>query len=456
MFEKLFAFLWRLYPRKFRQEYGSDALQLFRDCVRDETGFLSRLRLWFDLLLDFAVSIPHEYRLACAASTPSTAVAGDTPTFLQLRSGSPRFSSLFVGAFFSLLTMAFLVPQMSHIGDVQRSVAWTRAFNRFSESYWRGSSLDSPKSAVVVRASDNDAPKLDASRRHQIVLAAAESLRQHYFDPAIAERTADAILVHERNGDDEEATNTSDFAKLLTAQMRDSADDHDLEMLYSERPIPERASGPQPALPAAYREHLQRINCAFERVEVLPGNIGYIKLNEFPDTSACETNAREVMVRMNNAAAVVVDLRDNQGGFSSMVKLLSACFFDHPEYLYSPIENTTRESWTHSPVPGVRLADKPLYVLTSSRTISAAEDFAYNLKMLKRATLVGENTAGAAHAANFHALGNNFYLGTVDVKSINPYSKYDWNGTGVEADVKVNAADALNAALTLARSKRAK
>ena len=341
-------------------------------------------------------------------------------------SGSARFSSLFFGAFFALLTMAF------------------------------GHSPDPPKSAVVVHASESDATKLNFSRRHQIVLAAAESLMQHYLDPAVAQKTADALLAHEKNGDDDEATSAFDLAKLLTVQMREAADDHDLEMLYSERPIPERAPGPPPALSTTYREQMQRINCAFEKVEVLSENIGYFKLNAFPDTSACETITRNVMVRMSNAKAVIIDLRDNRGGFPSMVKLLSACLFDHPEYLYSPIENTTRDSWTHSPVPGIKLADKPVYVLTSSRTISAAEDFAYNLKMLKRATLVGETTAGAAHAANFHALGDNFYLAIVEVKSINPYSKYDWNGIGVQPDVKVNAADALDAALRLARAKRAK
>jgi C-terminal processing protease CtpA/Prc len=85
--------------------------------------------------------------------------------------------------------------------------------------------------------------------------------------------------------------------------------------------------------------------------------------------------------------------------------------------------------------------------------LSAAEEFTHDLKMLKRATLVGETTAGANHAANFHAIGNNFYVATVEVRAINPYSKYNWNDTGVEPDVKTSAPDALKAAPKLAGEK---
>jgi C-terminal processing protease CtpA/Prc len=132
-----------------------------------------------------------------------------------------------------------------------------------------------------------------------------------------------------------------------------------------------------------------------------------------------------------------------------MVSLIAAYLFDHPEYLYCPLEDTTAESWTHSPVPGNKLADKPVYVLTSSQTISAAEQFAYNLKMLKRATLVGETTAGRAHAADLHSIGDNFYVATLKVRAINPYSKGDWNDTGIEPDVKTSAPDALKVTLRL-------
>ena len=110
-------------------------------------------------------------------------------------------------------------------------------------------------------------------------------------------------------------------------------------------------------------------------------------------------------------------------------------------------------SWTQSPVPANRLADKPVYVLTSTRTFSGAEQFSYDLKMLKRAILVGETTGGAAHSGVFYRIDDHFGIGIPETKPINPFSKIDWAETGVEPDVKVKAAEALEAAVKLAQNK---
>ncbi len=96
---------------------------------------------------------------------------------------------------------------------------------------------------------------------------------------------------------------------------------------------------------------------------------------------------------------------------SSTVSLIAAYLFDHPEYMYDPRVSPTPQSWTLSPVAGNRLADKPVYVLTSGSTISAAEQFCYDLKMLKRVTLVGETTRGSAHAGVFHRIDDHFGMG---------------------------------------------
>jgi len=293
---------------------------------------------------------------------------------------------------------------------------------------------------------------LDAAARHRIVANAVVALKQYNTDPVVAQKAADALLAHERNGDDDSLTSVEEFARVLTVQMRDATGDRDLMLMFSPWKIPERdLSAP---LPPAYAEQVRRRNCGFERVDIMPGNIGYVKLNLFGDVSVCGETAREAMARLNRADAIIFDLRDNRGGFPSMIMLLTAHLFDHPEYVYLPIQNTTRESWTASPVPGNTLAGKPAYILTSQTTISGAEAFTYNLKMLKRATIVGQTTAGESHAAYLHGIGDNFYVGTIDVRAINPYENYSWNGTGIEPDVKVGAADALASALKLAAGKK--
>jgi hypothetical protein len=456
MSEKVFRLLLHLYPSRFRHQYGDDALQLFRDRSRDETGVWPSVRLWLDLLADLVISLPREYRYTRpeAVGASIKACLDGTPTFFVFDTASPGRRPLLLGGLLSLITLVSFPRLMNEFGNFRPPSGWSYAspgaYERQSGEPQRPAS-GSEQSAVQTPPGAK--PTLDATSRHRIIASAIASIKQHHIDPWEAQKAADALLAHERHGDDDSATSTEEFTRLATKQMREATGDHQLELLYSLRAIPERPSGPQSALPTAYRDEMRRVNCAFERVEILPHNVGYLKLNAFPDTSVCQATATAAMAKLNDADALIFDLRDNRGGFPSMVSLIAAYLFDHPEYMYCPLENTTAESWTHSPVLGNKLANKPVYVLTSPRTISAAEEFTYDLKMLKRATLVGETTAGANHAANLHAIGDNFYVATVEVRAINPYSNHNWNDTGVEPDVKTSAPDALTAALRLAGEK---
>jgi hypothetical protein len=452
MSEKVFRFLLHLYPSCFRQEYGDEALRLFRDRTRNETGLWLSVRLWFDLLVDLVIALPREYghaRLEVVHASDKTCLGG-TPTFFVFETASPGRRPLLLGGLLSLITLVSLPSLINEVGNFRPSRGWSFASPGAYERRGTEPQRPSETGQAVAHSPDGANPALDAASRHRIIASAIASIRQHHIDPLEAQKASDALLAHERQGDDDSATNTEEFTRLATKQMREATGDRQLELLYSARAIPERPSGPPPALPTAYREEMRQVNCAFERVEILSHNVGYLKLNAFPDTSVCQATATAAMAKLNEADALIFDLRDNRGGFPSMVSLIAAYLFDHPEYMYCPLENTTAESWTHSPVPGNKLANKPVYILTSPRTISAAEEFTYDLKMLKRATLVGETTAGASHAANLHAIGDNLYVATVEVRAINPYSKYDWNDKGIEPDFKVEAPDALRAALKLA------
>ena len=117
--------------------------------------------------------------------------------------------------------------------------------------------------------------------------------------------------------------------------------------------------------------------------------------------------------------------------------------------------DTTSQYWTLPYVPGKLLDEKPVYVLTSKQTFSGAEEFSYNLKNLGRATIVGETTGGGAHPVSGHRIDDHFMIGVPFAKAINPISKTNWEGTGVEPDVKVNAADALTTAQKLVMEKLA-
>src|SRR5258708_39310823 len=108
MSEKIYAWLLRLYPSRFRETYGDDALQLFRDRARDEKGFFASLRLWLDLLVDLAGSLPREHLLMRSAlSGASTQPCRDgTPSFQVLEGKGPHPGALLFGCVVSMTVLA--------------------------------------------------------------------------------------------------------------------------------------------------------------------------------------------------------------------------------------------------------------------------------------------------------------------------------------------------------------
>ena len=97
-----------------------------------------------------------------------------------------------------------------------------------------------------------------------------------------------------------------------------------------------------------------------------------------------------------------------------MVALVSTYLFDkrtHLNDLWTRKGDSTDQYWTLPYVSGKRLDGKPAFVLTSKDTFSGAEEFTYNLKNLKRATIVGETTGGGAHPVSGHRIDDHFMIG---------------------------------------------
>jgi hypothetical protein len=454
MSEKLYAWLLRLYPSHFREEYGDEALRLFRDRTRDEQGFFLRLRLWFDLLFDVTVSLPREY---LHVPSPRVVVSAPhrlygTPVLYVLENVPLRPGALLSGGVLSAIAIASCWISLAHSGNPSRldSLPFGQTESRPGFAQTEPAQPNSPNTASSALAHDN---LLGPTERKRIINSAIANLREHYINRDAAQKMADALAAHEKRGDYNGVVDRAAFAAMLTQHMRDISLDRHLTLDYFQDSLPPQPVAQTPEVSAQYREAMKRQNCAFEEIEILPRNIGYLKLNSFPDPEVCRVAAMAAMTYVNHADAIIFDLRDNRGGNPEMVQFLGAYLFDHPEYWYNPRENTTEQSWTRSPVVGNELADKPVFVLTSPATASGAEQFCYDLKMLKRATLVGETTAGAAHAGVWHPIDDHFGMGIPEAKAINPYSSFDWAEIGVEPDVKVEAANALDVALKLAKSK---
>jgi C-terminal processing protease CtpA/Prc len=202
---------------------------------------------------------------------------------------------------------------------------------------------------------------------------------------------------------------------------------------------------------------LRRANHAFKKIEHLQGNISYINLTGFSDAEAGVETVAAAMNFVNNTDALIFDLRQNQGGDADMVALICSYLLGEKPILlntsYRRRDNRSEELWTKASVAGKRYGDKDLYILTSNRTFSAAEAFAYHLKNLKRATIVGETTGGGAHPGRRFRINDHFDAFVPNARAISPITKTDWEGTGVEPDVKVPNELALKTAHALALNK---
>ena len=293
---------------------------------------------------------------------------------------------------------------------------------------------------------------VDAAERGRVIEGAVKMLNEYYVYPDIAKKMEDALKTHQAKGDYNSVTDGDAFAGLLTTHLRDVSHDKHLAVNFVPKAPPENPGKPSAEDEARMRTQLERNNCFFEKVERLPSNIGYLKFNAFANPEVCGPTVTAAFGFLANVDALIIDLRENGGGDPRMVAYICSYLFaetTHLNDLYNRKEDSTTQYWT-TYVPGRKLAGKPVYLLTAHRTFSGAEEFTYNLKNLKRATIVGETTGGGAHPVSGHRIDDHFMIGVPFARAINPVSKTNWEGTGVEPDVKVSAAESLDVAKKMA------
>jgi hypothetical protein len=310
-----------------------------------------------------------------------------------------------------------------------------------------------------------DEIKLSAAQRDQVIKGAARKFADGYVFPDRGRSVADTLEERRKRGDYRDINNGEILASRLTDDIRAISHDKHVGVHFSWDVVP-----PDPPAnsdtPDAHQDidpelkvRLEARNCGFEKAEHLPPNIGYLKFNEFADPAICAATAAAAMGFVADSDALIIDLRDNHGGRPEMVTQMASHFFAVPTHLndvYSRSDNSTRESWTTPNVSGKRFLDKPVYLLTSRQTFSAAEDFSYALKNVKRATVIGETTGGGAHPIGPYRINDHYFIIVPIGRSISPITKTDWEGTGVEPDIKVPAADALGEALKRVRDQAEK
>ena len=294
--------------------------------------------------------------------------------------------------------------------------------------------------------------RIDAAGRASVIEGASAQLDSFYVFPEVAKRIGDSLRARNRRGAYDANTNQMTFAARLDAELRELSRDKHMSFRYSARPFTPPPPNAPAAVPGAIeREQADLMNCGFVKVEQLEGNVGYVKFDEFFNVDMCGETASAAMTFVAGTRALIVDLRENGGGSPAMVSYVSSYLFSrrtHLSDIWNRRTGRTEEFWTRDSVPGRRFGgEKPVFVLTSANTFSGAEEFTYNLKTLKRATIVGEVTGGGAHPVGPRPVGNHFVIAVPHSRSINPITHTNWEGVGVEPDIKVPAADALASAL---------
>jgi len=287
-----------------------------------------------------------------------------------------------------------------------------------------------------------DLPLLDGAARGAAVDSLCAALDSTYVFPDTARRMGELLHARLADGSYNALTVVSDFTQRLTEDLQSISHDRHLRVF----PAPPEAPENRSDLTDAERERLRvaaaaRRNFGFEKLERLTGNIGYLDLRQFADAGSAGATAVAAMNFLAHSDALIIDLRQNGGGSPSMIQLLCSYLFVEPTHLndfFIRRDGSTMQFWTQANVAGPRLDGVPVFVLTSSRTFSAAEEFTYNLKNLKRATIIGETTGGGAHPVSRVAFAGLNIGATIPFgRAINPITGTNWEGTGVEPDVKV-------------------
>jgi hypothetical protein len=354
--------------------------------------------------------------------------------------------------------------------DRQRSLdEWARVHEARMKQVRRELSFRLPEARLLEFAAgeEADAPKItlpydpaataEPMSASEIVTIALQTLRTSYVFPERAEQAAAAVearlAVGGYDGLDEKA-----LAERLTEHLYEVCEDKHLRV----RALPPRSArrrapvgdAAQPARPEPGRRGHPKGhpgNYGINRVERLPGNVGYLDLHgvAHPDDEAGPAIAAAMRL-VAGTYALIIDLRNNHGGSPHGVAFWCSYLFPDADTrltdIFTAESGETRQFWTLAYVPGPRYLDRPVYVLTSDETFSGGEDLCYSLQAQGRAELIGETTGGGAHPTRPIPISPTMVIGVPFARSINAVTGSNWQGTGVVPDVAVPAREAYDLA----------
>ena len=282
-------------------------------------------------------------------------------------------------------------------------------------------------------------------------------IKQNYVFPGKVERIVSKLNEKCESGQYSQLKDFKTLANILTDDLQNFAQDFHFYCEFN----PKKASNPQnfsdegdPEEVKEWIKQMEYLNYDIPTINRLPGNIGYIKLNSFKPAENAGELIWAAFTFLKHTNALIIDIRYNGGGDETMVQFILSYLTKNTEPLhlktfYTRKTDSHQQSWTLPFIPGKRY-HKPVYVLTSRRSASAAEAFAYDIKHFKLGTLIGETTRGAANIVGLFPLKDKFVIDIPIGRPIHMKTTTNWEGQGVTPHIEINQNQALEKANILA------
>jgi tetratricopeptide (TPR) repeat protein len=295
---------------------------------------------------------------------------------------------------------------------------------------------------------------VDQQEKNRIIKKISQLLKDKYVYPDLGEKFGQQLQVLFKSGVFDRINNAKEFSEILSKDLQQLMNDkHIYFRLIEASDIGEAKEGslhhPVRLFRLGQKEHL-----GFNRLDWIEGDIGYLDYRRFYYNADAREMLSCAIKFLSSANAIIIDLRENQGGSMEMIPFISSYFFPFPTQLtgiYYREQDLIQEIWTVENIEGERLLNVPLFLLVSRNSFSAAESFAYDMKVSERATLVGDSTRGGAHSVDLFDVEDRFEIYIPTARAIHPLTMDNWEGSGIIPDILVPSEIALDTAVALAK-----
>lgn len=286
----------------------------------------------------------------------------------------------------------------------------------------------------------------------------AQQIDTAYVFPEKGQKIAQYLRSEHRQGRFSAAKTWEGLAASISKSLKEFSRDGHLYVRYGPKTVEELQKAAQPGSDTAAqayeaffdgREAAER-NFGFRNVKMLEGNIGYIEISEINISSNSLPVVFAAMRLVANTRALVIDLRNNGGGGSNVGSVMESFFLakDLPLLEFKTRNGSTEVEktvgWLLEPK-----YEKPLFILVSKGTASAAEAFAFALQKHRRAKVVGQRSAGAAFMNSWYPVNEHLYISVSTGAPTWPGTTENWEATGIQPDYTVPEGTELTAVADL-------